>query len=129
MGDWALRWTEGNEALQIAFVMFIFPVLMNAAQYYIIDSFIKDKDGGQGYEQVESEEDDSHEDGHEGSDGSVTEVEEEITKDGVKAHLKEANPTPVPTYDPHTDGEGSGVVSPESASVAKESGGIAGKTK
>ena len=41
VGDWALRWTEGNEAVQIAFVMLIFPLIMNALQYYIIDSFIK----------------------------------------------------------------------------------------
>lgn len=33
VGDWALRWTEGSEALQIAFVMFVFPVIMNALQY------------------------------------------------------------------------------------------------
>lgn len=43
-GDWALKWTEGNEKLQIAFVMMIFPLIMNALQYYIIDSFIKLKD-------------------------------------------------------------------------------------
>lgn len=43
IGDWALRWTEGNEAVQIAFVMLIFPLIMNAMQYYIIDSFIKGK--------------------------------------------------------------------------------------
>jgi hypothetical protein len=41
IGDWALRWTEGNEAIQIFFVMLLFPVIMNAAQYYIIDTFIK----------------------------------------------------------------------------------------
>lgn len=41
VGDWALRWTEGNEAIQVAFVMLIFPLIMNALQYYIIDSFIK----------------------------------------------------------------------------------------
>ena len=43
VGNWALRWTEGNEAIQIAFVMLIFPLIMNALQYYIIDSFIKKK--------------------------------------------------------------------------------------
>ncbi|RGP62885.1 hypothetical protein FLONG3_10107 [Fusarium longipes] len=43
-GDWALGWTDGNEKLQIAFVMMIFPLIMNALQYYIIDSFIKLKD-------------------------------------------------------------------------------------
>ncbi|KAJ5745640.1 hypothetical protein N7520_010822 [Penicillium odoratum] len=41
VGDWALRWTEGNTALQIIFVMLLFPVTMNAIQYYIIDTFIK----------------------------------------------------------------------------------------
>jgi len=60
VGDWALRWTEGNEALQIAFVMFIFPLIMNALQYYIIDTFIKQKPGPQ----LEGEEDT----GHDGSD-------------------------------------------------------------
>ncbi|SCV26228.1 related to vacuolar membrane protein [Fusarium fujikuroi] len=46
-GDWALGWTEGNEKLQIAFVMMIFPLIMNALQYYIIDSFIKLKETNQ----------------------------------------------------------------------------------
>lgn len=41
VGDWALRWTEGNAAIQIFFVMLLFPVIMNAIQYYIIDTFIK----------------------------------------------------------------------------------------
>ncbi|OKL55630.1 hypothetical protein UA08_09087 [Talaromyces atroroseus] len=43
IGDWALRWTEGNTALQIIFVMLLFPLLMNAIQYYIVDTFIKRK--------------------------------------------------------------------------------------
>lgn len=43
VGDWALKWTEGNEAVQITFVMFIFPLIMNGVQYYIIDIFIKKK--------------------------------------------------------------------------------------
>ncbi|KAI5926784.1 vacuolar membrane protein-domain-containing protein [Camillea tinctor] len=44
VGDWALRWTEGNERVQIVFVMMLFPLIMNAMQYYIIDSFIKKKE-------------------------------------------------------------------------------------
>ncbi|PSS03616.1 Vaculolar membrane protein-domain-containing protein, partial [Coniella lustricola] len=43
VGDWALRWTEGNEKIQIVFVMMLFPLIMNALQYYIIDSFIKNQ--------------------------------------------------------------------------------------
>ncbi|KAI1365702.1 vacuolar membrane protein-domain-containing protein [Xylaria arbuscula] len=46
VGDWALKWTEGNEKLQIFFVMMLFPLIMNAIQYYIIDSFIKLKETG-----------------------------------------------------------------------------------
>ena len=46
VGDWALRWTEGNEMVQVFFVMLLFPVVMNALQYYIIDSFIKDQTPG-----------------------------------------------------------------------------------
>ncbi|KAG6008320.1 hypothetical protein E4U21_004646 [Claviceps maximensis] len=44
VGDWALGWTDGNEKLQIAFVMMIFPLVMNGLQYYIIDSFIKERE-------------------------------------------------------------------------------------
>lgn len=43
LGDWALRWTEGNETVQVFFVMLFFPLVMNALQYYIIDGFIKNK--------------------------------------------------------------------------------------
>ncbi|KAF2213446.1 hypothetical protein CERZMDRAFT_66930 [Cercospora zeae-maydis SCOH1-5] len=51
IGDWALRWTEGNEALQIVFAMFLFPLAMNAVQYWIIDNFIMDKKKGDENEQ------------------------------------------------------------------------------
>jgi len=71
VGDWALRWTEGNESLQIAFVMFLFPLAMNALQYYIVDSYIKNRDGvqdqgeGQGYESVQTDDaEGGEEDGH-----------------------------------------------------------------
>lgn len=45
VGDWALGWTEGNEQVQIVFVMMLFPLIMNGLQYYIIDSYIKRQDG------------------------------------------------------------------------------------
>ncbi|KAH8762513.1 vacuolar membrane protein-domain-containing protein [Diaporthe sp. PMI_573] len=53
VGDWALGWTEGNERVQIVFVMMLFPLIMNAMQYYIIDSFIKkpaSKDENEGHD-------------------------------------------------------------------------------
>ncbi|PUU73579.1 Vaculolar membrane protein-domain-containing protein [Tuber borchii] len=43
LGDWMLAWTEGDKRLQVFFVMFFFPLVMNAMQYYIIDSYIKNK--------------------------------------------------------------------------------------
>ncbi|KAB8346223.1 hypothetical protein FH972_023268 [Carpinus fangiana] len=59
VGNWALRWTEGSEALQIAFVMFVFPLIMNAIQYYIVDTFIKDRSSSpHGHEAVATEDDD-----------------------------------------------------------------------
>lgn len=124
VGDWALRWTEGNEALQIAFVMFIFPVCMNAIQYYIIDGVIKEGGNGadrQGFERVaqeESEEGDgasrrrgSSESSFadEDSDVSVVSVTDEDKDAAVKTSetLLEANPTSVPAYDEERDGESS----------------------
>ena len=56
IGDWALRWTEGNTAVQIFFVMLLFPVIMNAIQYYIIDTFIK-KPLSHGHELITHEDD------------------------------------------------------------------------
>lgn len=62
VGDWALRWTEGNEAVQITFVMFVFPLIMNGIQYYIIDSFIKDPAGGGEHHLVPGEDEDNADD-------------------------------------------------------------------
>jgi hypothetical protein len=116
VGDWALRWTEGNTALQITFVMFVFPLIMNALQYWIIDNFIKDPEhgGGAGYEGVGGDEEDSDDEWLErqqrrreqGIDG-----EEEDVQTATSATLKEANPMTLPArgadYDPETDGAGS----------------------
>ncbi|KAH0562514.1 hypothetical protein GP486_002798 [Trichoglossum hirsutum] len=52
VGDWALRWTEGDERVQVFFVMLLFPLIMNALQYYIIDSFIKDPNGSNDLERL-----------------------------------------------------------------------------
>ena len=107
VGDWALRWTEGSEALQIAFVMFIFPLLMNILQYYIIDSFIKDNKRGQGYQEINSNEADADVD--EERERFVVDDEDGLTDDEDDARkssegLAEANTTPIP----FKNGEGSG---------------------
>lgn len=106
VGDWALRWTEGNEAIQIAFTMFIFPLAMNGLQYWIIDSLIMDKQRGkeEGYQQVQGTEDEDEEVGRDvEDDGSVTEVESSVrgkdSEDVRPPKLKEVNPTPIPNYE------------------------------
>lgn len=122
IGDWALRWTNGNEALEITFVMFIFPLCMNAIQYWIIDNLIMDKKRGDdqnkgGYQAVQG---DDHEDERgvgtstceirEEDDSSGTVVEEEHEyirgKDQMEdAPLREVNPTPLPERRSEEDGK------------------------
>ncbi|KAF2147096.1 uncharacterized protein K452DRAFT_217792 [Aplosporella prunicola CBS 121167] len=131
VGDWALRWTEGNEALQITFVMFIFPVCMNAVQYYIIDSFIKDPAGGSGHGPIPSGEPSAEDEERQRlRRGSLDEDEddEDFTPGGnnidtrakSSGHgaLKEANPLPMPEYDPEVDGASSS--SPRSSKSGAE---------
>ena len=109
IGDWALSWTDGNERLQIAFSMMIFPLIMNCIQYYIIDSFIKkDESSSSAHERLPTEDpdegpgryddqarpgDDHH--GHEDDD----EVDDEITEAQKRKQATESE------YDPDTDGQ------------------------
>jgi hypothetical protein len=126
VGDWALRWTEGNEALQVIFVMLVFPVIMNATQYYIIDSFIKKQtdehelipDGdddeiyeGSARESIDGLHSDEEEDDPEvlaKGKGSLSRVDSEGGGGGS------GNQTPPKTvdteYDPQFDGENSPTV-------------------
>lgn len=123
VGDWALRWTEGNEAVQIAFVMLIFPLVMNALQYWIIDSFIKEPTQEAHSPVPQTDDSDAEDeqllgpprhsvDSDDESDAANDLVGAREARDkankrlGTRAGLKEANPTPVDAeYDPATDGE------------------------
>ncbi|KAK5131203.1 hypothetical protein LTR08_001228 [Meristemomyces frigidus] len=108
VGDWALRWTKGNEAVEVVFVMFVFPLVMNVVQYWIIDSFIMERNakdgkgkGKGGYEQVHGDDDEERRQGLiRDDDGSVTEVDGDEDGQGraqvTKAPLQEVNPTPIP---------------------------------
>jgi hypothetical protein len=132
IGDWALRWTEGNEELQVFFVMLFFPVVMNATQYYIIDSFIKNQKPDD-HEPLPTE--DTHsEDGDRGNDtapfidptrginnDSVADDEDEVAKkESVdvkrpKKHAKKGSKSNPGlkvrhSYDPQYDGESSPTV-------------------
>ena len=68
VGDWALRWTEGDEKIQVFFVMLFFPLVMNAIQYYIIDSFIKDQKP-KGHDRIPQEDSEDEDD----PDGVISE--------------------------------------------------------
>lgn len=128
VGDWALRWTEGNEVLQVVFVMLVFPVIMNATQYYIIDSFIKSQTPE--HELVPGEEDEDSDSFEESARGSthdlLSEEENEDEEVWAKANDRRTNPVherrgggsgnqtlPKPSgaeYDPQFDGETSPTV-------------------
>jgi hypothetical protein len=88
VGDWCLRWTEGSETLQIVFVMFIFPVCMNALQYYIIDSYIKDPAGGTHMPVATSDRssDDPRDDDDDDDDETAYASEQEV--DGERGNVK-----------------------------------------
>ncbi|CAI6334574.1 unnamed protein product [Periconia digitata] len=121
VGDWALRWTEGNEAVQIAFVMFIFPLIMNALQYWIIDGFIKEpttEDSDYVVAAGDDTDDDGDDEWLERHRQSRRDQDSDSDIDAAETGpLKEANPTTIPIrsnsggvggkggeYDPEHDG-------------------------
>lgn len=136
VGDWALKWTEGNEMVQVFFVMLFFPVVMNALQYYIIDSFIKNQKPAD-HEQIPSEDEDDDDidqhgtfrsrrsqSRHSDSDGTsncdmgdnirksietpmAKEVDDETSGSSTLRKVN-AEPKTLREYDPATDGERNG---------------------
>jgi len=104
VGDWALRWTEGNEALQIAFVMLIFPLIMNMLQYYIIDTFIKNNNHSVDGEEVQSaiEDGNAEEDGLLGEETTANQRGDAATPSKSKTKFKARR---VVSYDPDKDGD------------------------
>lgn len=126
IGDWSLRWTEGNEAIQVAFVMLLFPVIMNAIQYYIIDSFIKNQKPTD-HEPIPSEVDENEEvgqdlDGAFDSDdeaGIVKNVETTPNSNSEDKRPASVGSKKLRDYDPDKDGdERAAVVGSGSASTS-----------
>ncbi|KAL9597867.1 MAG: hypothetical protein Q9179_004117 [Wetmoreana sp. 5 TL-2023] len=126
VGDWALRWTEGNETVQVFFVMLFFPVVMNALQYYIIDGFIKNQkpqDADPNHDNDEGNDDgrtqrprtqpDDDRDHNHGDDADLP--DEAVVASDVEDKPPLANgvtklridPKRLNEYDPATDGESS----------------------
>lgn len=116
VGDWALGWTEGNEKLQIAFVMMIFPLIMNAMQYYIIDSFIKQKT--MDHEALPTEDPDRS---ARCSVGDSDEDEELLTRSDSdvdeNAQKKQNRRVREEPYDPEVDGEAPTIVGSSSSQL------------
>jgi hypothetical protein len=116
-GDWALGWTEGNEKLQIAFVMMIFPLIMNGLQYYIIDSFIKLKDTDYETPNANDSDDEARRRRYDDSEDETSrvrlvdsehETDDESDEETAKPALRSARPTKDRTsgeYDPERDGD------------------------
>ena len=113
--------------VQVFFVMLFFPVVMNALQYYIIDSFIKDqKPSDHGPVPDEDGDEDSNDENgrirrqhshggdHDGAHDGDT--QNENTKGGTAINVSESKDKPklrvepkeLDEYDPAVDGEGSG---------------------
>ena len=112
--------------VQVFFVMLFFPVVMNALQYYIIDSFIKDQKPS-GHDSTPGEVDGDNIDEHDpvrrrhararGQDGALdSDAGEENSKGGTAIKVSEGKDEPklkvepkkLDEYDPAVDGEGSG---------------------
>lgn len=126
VGDWALGWTEGNARLQIAFVMMIFPLIMNALQYYIIDSFIKQKETNL-HERLPSEDPDEHHGlRHEDADQGEELLTSSESEDDDEAKKSPRHPTRrgenrvQEEYDPRRDGEDGAVIGSSSSSMRYE---------
>jgi hypothetical protein len=138
VGDWALRWTEGDEVLQVIFVMLVFPVIMNATQYYIIDSFIQNQTKGT-HEQIPSEDPDEAYDaardaipyvesaGSDADDENDPEVTSKTKSKKERAssstsHGQKRLQIARKDYDPLLDGESSSTTVVGSSSTTKGSG-------
>ena len=115
--------------VQIFFVMLLFPVVMNALQYYIIDNFIKNQKPSD-HEQIPTEEEDEEDiDERRRSEGldfdgsfdsasddegtkhaaasKTSEVEDKEVNSG-RGSTPKKSPKRLDEYDPVTDGERSG---------------------
>lgn len=104
VGDWALRWTEGNEMVQVFFVMLLFPVIMNALQYYIIDGFIKNQNPS-GHEPIPSEDNEGN--GQDAWDASLV-GGEDMLANSKQFHKKLRSTHKKPEdYDSDLDGDDS----------------------
>ena len=113
--------------VQVFFVMLFFPVVMNALQYYIIDSFIKnqkpsDQDTIPGEDGDDSSIDETgrtrrwYSRGEEFNGADIGDAGHATSKDGAEIKVSEGKdkpklrlePTKLDEYDPAIDGEGSG---------------------
>lgn len=128
VGDWALGWTDGNEKLQVAFVMMIFPLIMNALQYYIIDSFIKRKTTD--HEVLASQDDDADDDDDDdyerrrgSSSGGVGRGSQD-EETPVKINGRSRNNNLGGEYDPEVDGDAPTIVSSSSSQPASKSNNV-----
>jgi hypothetical protein len=129
IGDWSMGWTEGNAKLQIVFVMMLFPLCMNALQYYIIDSYIKKQESPDGEGVAVLGDDVVYDElAVSGTDDSDDEADEDPRKSISRgdSHLRLAT-RDAPTgrvsrdleYDPAVDGDSQTVIGSSASRVSK----------
>ncbi|KAK7431120.1 hypothetical protein QQZ08_002401 [Neonectria magnoliae] len=132
VGDWALGWTEGNERLQIAFVMMIFPLIMNGLQYYIIDSFIKKQDSDHDHEPLNSEDPDDGPRGYDDSEDETSRarlVDADTDTESDEETAAKLPPRPQSKdseYDPDLDGDDDRTIVGSGSSARNAQGKIIG---
>jgi hypothetical protein len=119
VGDWALRWTEGNEELQIVFVMMLFPLIMNGLQYYIIDSFIKQREVPRDQLPTEDPDIHTHHNAFDAITFSGTDSLESDADDGESMRLRKSRNSPEGVYDPDIDGDVPTVVGSSSSQLSE----------
>ena len=119
-------------ALQVIFVMLVFPVIMNATQYYIIDTYIQNQNPSHDHEQIPGEDpDDSFgatrdpyaDPDNTGSDADDESDAEVLAKAKERPESSSSRSTKVQLarkdYDPLLDGENSPVTVIGSASSSR----------
>lgn len=131
VGDWALGWTEGNEKLQIVFVMMLFPLIMNMMQYYIIDSYIKKQESGVDVDDVDDDataetivydEPDSETDESDGEDTT----RKQLRGGHLRLAKRDTNSPPPPAkdgeYNPDVDGDSQTIIGSSNSRLSPPSG-------
>lgn len=124
VGDWLLSWLPSTDA-QIAFVVLVFPVLANAAQFMVIDSLIKGRSPT--FSLLHGDDDPEYEaapglessDEHDGNDSIASAVDksDDLRRRSVEVAAPDST---TPTYPPDSPRSDSPASAPSSRSASRQ---------